>query len=372
MRRMLLGHAGVLVIAVTMTAMAATLVLPSVGLAAERKKIKLKINETVNDLAYVVSSGEVIVEGVGLVTGLDGTGGEAPPSYYRKQLVDQMAKAGVPHAEKLLADPHLSMVTVRMIIPMGVNSRDPIDAQVEVPPGCPTKSLAGGYLISARLYAIGVSTKGEALRDHELGVASGPVMVGTPARPKDLKVGRVLGGGRVKRDYNYTLVIRESRESFHTAKLLEDVINARFHQMEHGHQKGMATGKNSRFLVLKVPELYHQNQARYFQVVQALPVIDRPELRVRRLADWGKELLNPLTAGVAALKLEALGNGSVEVLKQGLKSSDDQVRFFAAEALAYLNETAGVETLGETAIRKPEFRRMPWRPWRRWTSRPRT
>src|SRR5262249_22578158 len=158
--------------------------------------------------------------------------------------------AGVEHAERKLASPQMSIVLVRMTIPMGVNPRDPLDVQVEVPPGCPTKSLAGGYLMSARLFPTAFGTKGEVLRDHELAVARGPVMLGTPARPNDPKVGRVLGGGRVKKEYPYTLVIQESRESYYTAKMLESVVNARFHQAEDGHQKGMATGKTARYLVL--------------------------------------------------------------------------------------------------------------------------
>ena len=73
--------------------------------------------------------------------------------------------------------------------------------------------------------------------------AQGPVMIGTPAKPNDPKVGRVLGGGKVKKDYPFTLVIKENRESFRTAKMLETVINERFHQTEDGHQKGAATAK---------------------------------------------------------------------------------------------------------------------------------
>ncbi len=59
---------------------------------------------------------------------------------------------------------------------------------------------------------------------------------------------------------------------------------------------------------------------------------------------------------MAALKLEGLGTATIEPLKEGLKSPNDQVRFFSAEALAYLGDTAGVEVLGETILRHPEFR----------------
>jgi flagellar basal body P-ring protein FlgI len=336
----------------------AVLALGQVGVAAGKKKKEPpppKINETVGDLAFVVSNGELKVEGVGLVTGLDNSGADPPPSWYRQQLVDEMSKAGVEKAEKLLANPQVSMVLVRMTIPMGVNPTDRLDVQVEVPPACGTRSLAGGYLLTTRLYQVAVA-KGTALRDHELALAQGPVMIGTAAKPADPKIGRVLGGGRVKKDYPYTLVIKENRESYRTAKMLENVVNERFHQTEDGHQKGVATGKTNSYLVLRVPALYHQNQERYFRVVQLLPMVDGPELRVRRLALWSRELLDPKTAGVAALKLEGLGNGASEALQEGLKSDNVQVRFFSAEALAYLNDISGVEVLGQTVVRQPEFR----------------
>ena len=330
-----------------------------IGAAPTKKKKKVippKVQETVGDIAFVVSVGEFKVEGVGLVTGLDNTGADPPPSWYRKDLVNEMSKAGVEKPERLLSNPQISMVIVRMTIPMGVDPTDRLDVHVEVPPACGTKSLAGGYLLTSRLFGVARGKTGEVLKDHEMARAQGPIMIGDPGKPNDLKAGRVLGGGRVKKDYPYTLVIKENRESYHTAKMLETVVNTRFHQTEDGHQKGVATGKTPSYLVLRVPALYHQNQERYFRVVQLLSMVDGPELRVRRMAVWSKELLDPKTAGVAALKLEGLGSSSIEPLKEGLKSPNDQVRFFSAEALAYLGETAGVDVLGETILRHPEFR----------------
>lgn len=357
MRRMVPVRQRALGILVATAAMAVAVSLAFAGPTSRKHRSKPpKIHENVGDLAYVVSRGEMIVEGVGLVSNLENTGGDSPPSTYRKILVDEMKKANVEHPERLLADPRFSMVVVKMAIPMGVGPEDPIDVQVEVPPGCSTKSLAGGYLIKSRLFRLSMTDKGETLRDHELALARGPIMVGTPGKPDSLKVGRVLGGGRVKKEYPFTLVIRENRESYYTAKMLESVINERFHQIEDGHQKGVATGKSANYLELKVPELYHQNQPRFFRVVQALPMIDAPELKARRQEMWSKELLDPKKAGVAALKLEGLGNSAIDSLKEGLKSPNTQVRFFSAEALAYLNDTSGVEVLGETAVRERGFR----------------
>ena len=326
--------------------------------APAKKKAKeppLKIQETVGDLAYVVSNGEQKVEGVGLVVGLENTGSDPPPSSYRQQLVDTMSKAGVEHADKLLGNPQVSMVLVKMTIPLGVDPTDRIDVQVEVPPGCGTKSLVGGYLMETRLRETAV-IKGTTHEGHELAIAQGPVMIGTPTRPNDATVGRVLGGGRVKKDFPYTLVIKETRRSIRTSKLLETVVNSRFHQTEAGHQKGVATGKTEGYLVLKVPALYHQNQERFFRVLQLLPIFDQPELSEQRIAVWKTELLNPETAGVAALKLEGLGSSSINVLQEGLKSTDSDIKFFSAEALAYLDDPTGVEALSDTIVHQAKFR----------------
>ena len=48
----------------------------------KKKKAGLppKVQETVGDLSFVMSRGEMKVEGVGLVVGLDNTGVDPPPS----------------------------------------------------------------------------------------------------------------------------------------------------------------------------------------------------------------------------------------------------------------------------------------------------
>ncbi len=122
--------------------------------APPRKKkevISLKVEETVGDLAFVQQISDIKVMGIGLVTGLENTGADPPPSWERGQLVDEMSKAGVEHPSKLLANPQFSMVIVKMTIHAGASPKDRFDVEVEVPPACGTKSLAGGYLMATRL-----------------------------------------------------------------------------------------------------------------------------------------------------------------------------------------------------------------------------
>ena len=127
---------------------------------------------------------------------------------------------------------------VRLTIPIGVSPTDRLDVQVEVPPACGTTSLAGGYLMMTRLREVKKGPETGPLGGPEMALAQGPIMIGTPAKPKDPKVGRVLGGGKVKKEYPFTLVIKENRESFRTSKMLETVVNERFHQTRRRASKG--------------------------------------------------------------------------------------------------------------------------------------
>ncbi len=81
MRRMVPGRPRALRALVTLAVMAATVAHVAAAPTSHKKKVRPpKIHETVGDLAYVVSKGEMQVEGVGLVAGLENTGGDSPPS----------------------------------------------------------------------------------------------------------------------------------------------------------------------------------------------------------------------------------------------------------------------------------------------------
>lgn len=314
-----------------------------------------KVEETIQDLAYIYSKGESSIEGVGLVFGLDDTGADPPPSYWRQRLVDEMRKANVENANQILKDKRFSLVIVRAKIPNGVTTSDRLDVELELPPASGTTSLAGGYLLQTRLHELMIAG-GTPKEGSDLAVAQGPVMLGTATDPNNPKVGRVLGAARVKKPQPFTLVIKDKRRSFKTSKLLQEVVNQRFHFADGVNETGAATAKTDQFLELKVPRVYHHNQDRYFRVVKLLPIVDTLDLRASRMEDWGRELLDPKTAGVAALRLEGQGATAVETLKKGLSSPNPQVRFFAAEALGYLNDASGVDVLADTATNQREFR----------------
>jgi flagellar basal body P-ring protein FlgI len=328
------------------------------GTPPKKKKpgIPPRVEETVGDLADIFHRSELVLDGVGLVVGLDNTGGDAPPSTDRQRLIDMMRKESVENPNRMLKEDHtVSMVHVRLVVPVGAAPTDRLDLEISLPAGSATKSLAGGYLLATRLREIQVHN-GNEHDSLDRAFAQGPVMIGTPTRPNDLRVGRVLGGGRIKQEIPFQIALKESRRSFRASKMIEDTVNQRFPQTRGVDQKGSAVAKTDQVIELKVPRVYHENQTRFFQIVKLLPMVDTPALRAQRTTEWGRQLLDPATAKKSALRLEALGVTAVDALKEGLTSTDPSVRFCAAESLAYLNEPSCVEILGEAAIKSPENR----------------
>jgi hypothetical protein len=314
-----------------------------------------KVEETVGDLAFIASRGETKLEGVGLVVGLDNTGVDPPPSAWRSRLVDDMRRAGVEHPNQWLKDPRCAMVLVKLTITAGATPRDRLDATVELPPASGTKSLAGGTLLACRLREVMV-LGGSMHEGLDAATVQGPVMTGSVAEPDNVKIGRVLGGGRIRKAVPFRIILNENRRSGRVSAMVESVVNQRFPQTDGVEQKGSAVAKTDGYLELKVPAVYHQNQDRFFRVVKLLPMVDSPTLRSQRTAAWGRDLLDPKKAGIAALRLEGLGPNAIDSLKAGLASPNAQVRFFAAEALAFLNDPSGAEVLGQAARAMPGFR----------------
>src|SRR5712671_887925 len=80
---------------------------------------ELKPPETrfIKDQVTVSGLHPITIESVGLVTNLDGTGGDPPPSMYRTMLITDMRKRNVPNPNAILADPRKALVLIRAAVP---------------------------------------------------------------------------------------------------------------------------------------------------------------------------------------------------------------------------------------------------------------
>ena len=73
--------------------------------------------ETIRDKAAVGNAMPIPVGGVGLVVGLEGTGGDCPPSSYRSILENELRKENIHSIRELLPSPNNAMVFVSGLIP---------------------------------------------------------------------------------------------------------------------------------------------------------------------------------------------------------------------------------------------------------------
>ncbi|NBV45106.1 MAG: hypothetical protein EBR86_05555 [Planctomycetia bacterium] len=306
----------------------------------------------VGDYAAAYGTNPLRVERSALVTGLAGTGGDPPPSSQRQMLIADMQARGVAEPNTLLASPTTSLVWVRAYLPPGVRKGDRFDVYVEVPADNGTTSLANGWLMETRLTEMAVL--GNRVRDGRfLGLAEGPLLVdpvsGGTLDPLSRLRARVPGGGVATTARSIGLVLTPEHRSVALSKRIGDAINKRFHAVIKGSKRGVANPKTDRFVELEVPPVYARNLGRYIKVVRCVAVVEPPAGRHARLELLARQLNDPVTAPGAALRLEAIGRDAVPTLLKGLESTDAEIRFAAAEALAYLGESVAAPHLAEAA-----------------------
>lgn len=302
----------------------------------------------------------VKVEAVSMVTGLDGTGADPPPTPQRASLMAEMNRRKIEHANQILASPNTSLVIVRGFLRPGIQEGDRFDVEVRVPTRGETTSLRGGWLMSVRLTELAVL--GQQIRQgHVFGMAEGAILVDPSATGEDGEPyathGRVLGGGLAIKSRQLGLVIDDRYKSVHLASRIAKSINDRFHLRIDGRKQGVATAKNDELIVIAVHSRYKDNIGRYMRVLQNTVVSETARQRQERGGMLAEQITNPLTAAAAALQLESLGDDQAkEILLAAVESEDTEVRFYAAEALAYLDHTAAVTALAEVARTEPAFR----------------
>jgi hypothetical protein len=338
---------------------------------ADRETAAVK---TIRDVTQVANVEDVPVVGVGLVTGLEDTGGGVPPGPDRAALEDYLRKRGVENIKELFASKTTSLVRVVARISAGAHKNDTVDVCVTVPENCRTTSLRGGKLEECLLYnfdstrnlsaAVSAATGAEpsnrpetAVRGHAFVKAEGPVVAGVTAGGEDgdpsQKRGVVWGGGVFAGpDRPFILQINPEHQYARVAMRIAERVTQTFHGP--GAAPGdIAVARSKNYVTLTVPGPYRLNVARYLRVVGLIPLTEAPSADGAYVKKLSKQLLDPATTVTAALRLEALGAPSIPALKAGLHSDVPLVRFAAAESLAYLGSPSCGEELGRQVVEQP-------------------
>lgn len=300
------------------------------------------------------------LESVGLVTNLDNTGADLSPTAPQRQLlVNEMMTHEVGNPDKLLQSPKTSIVLVRGVLPPGVQKGDRIDVEIMLPSGSETSSLRGGWLMRSRMRQVAV-IDGTLRTGHVDALAEGSVLVDAVFENESTRAsethGRILGSAESNVTRDLGLSVREKDASYRIVTLISKAVNNRFFTFNQGTKTGVCTAKRPNFLELSIPNNYRHNIYHYVRVVSKIPLREEGVKRAERLELLEKKLLEPATASAAAVQLEAIGKDATSALKRGIVSSDPEVKFYAAEALAYLDDADAAVPLGEIARTESAFR----------------
>ncbi len=314
----------------------------------------------VGDLAVPYGMFPVEIGAVGLVTRLRGTGSDPKPSPETQLLIGEMQTRGVPSPSAVLASPDTALVKVRGVLRPGIQKGDRFDVEVRVLSGSETTSLRGGRLLETDLKEFARLTDNRIHTGHTWGRAEGPIMVDPAAEANRDRVrktrGWILGGGVALKSRPLALILKPESQSVLNSARIETAVNKRFHAFSGGTKIGMAKALTDQKVELRIHPRYKDNVQRYVQVVRAIALRESETMRQQRLDLLEKQLLDPITSSRAALQLEAVGGQAVEVLLGAIESPDAEVRFYAAQALAYLDQSEAAEPLAEAARRQPAFR----------------
>lgn len=330
--------------------------------AEEEKRYATKIDTPlIGEYTNFAGLAPIALEGVGIVVGLAGTGGDPAPSVWRSALLEDLKRHGVANPNEIIRSPSTALVLVRAFLPPVTEKGETIDVEVRIPESAAATSLEGGWLmpltLAEQVIAGGMIRKGKALAK-----AAGPVMVGGIGQEgqasNTLKMrGRVLGGATVLGERELAVYLRNDFRSVRNTIRVAEAIGRRFHDYDkHGIKKPMADAKDDQKIVLSLHPKYKNNFARYLQVIRHIAFHETPVAMRVRLEKLKDALIVPQTTERAALQLEAIGTDAVPILKAGLKSPTLECRFNSAVALAYLGESDAIPTLLEVIKSERAFR----------------
>ena len=299
------------------------------------------------------------LKGVALVTGLEATGSDPAPSSVRNYLIGEMKSRQISKPEEILKDPNNSLAIVIAHMPAACKKGDPIDVEVQISPKSKTTSLRGGWVMLTRMRPM-INFDGQTHTGHIAGLAQGNIVVDSIFNGKSDLIsetrGRILGGGVCGQDRELGLAVRQDDSSVVATTSIAAAINERFHAYSNGSKRGSAEPVNDRRVKLLVPTRYRHNIQRFVFVCRSLAIRESPGDKQARLATLERKLLEPTTSASAALQLEGIGSDGISVLEKGLQSPNEEVRFYSAEALAYLDQPIASKELGLAAMNESAFR----------------
>lgn len=226
---------------------------------------------SVQDLARIEGQSRSPLRGIGIVTGLRGTGDSGAELVMARPLAEVYRNNGNPIGElkDLAKSKSAAIVTLSAMIPEGGGKKgDLIDVYVQVSHSA--SSLRGGTLVlSPLLHPL------PNMPEPVFGFATGMITIEDTEVPT---VGVIRGGGQLIKDVRpaaiedaFTLVIRPAFRSFKTASELADAINGPATDLEFGESmpEMIATPIDDASVRVVIPVHERETPARFIGRVMA-------------------------------------------------------------------------------------------------------
>lgn len=305
------------------------------------------LQDTVGELARIAGREPVTVQGFGFVTGLDGTGTRVVPPGIRQQVLNMMRRNKVEGAEEILASPDTAVVTVTGQMGAGTGKGEVFDLDVRAIANTETTSLEGGFVLECDLTRVELA-RGVESRSETLALGRGSIFVspfapegGAAKETPDLRVGRILAGGKALKTRHFRLALLSP--SVRSADQIVRLVNARF----PGAAKG---SEDAGRIDLEVPKAYLDDKPHFLDLVGALYMRETPDGRDKRIALLLDELKGGRDMDRVALCLEAFGSTVVPRLHTLAEDPSEAVRFYVGRTLAWLQDAQAVHGLERIAL----------------------
>ncbi|HYE03477.1 MAG TPA: flagellar basal body P-ring protein FlgI [Phycisphaerales bacterium] len=309
----------------------------------------------------------VLVSGLGVVVGLNGTGGGELHPAVQATMERELARNGVGRGapgpmgdagitpRQMLRDPNVAVVIVEAAIPPGAPEDHRFDVRVRTLPGSSVTSLEGGTLWTTEL-RIGPASAFGAYKTRVLAEARGPIFINPFAEPgaegEDAvtrTVGRVLAGGRVTDPLRLELVLDNTSHA--RARSVVSAINTRFPEGP-GDEGPTAHGRNAESIAVRVPRAYAARPAEFVQLLRCTRIDQAyPQEVAKRYVEALKQ--RPELAEDLSWCLQAVGKPALPFLAELYAYPEALPRMAALRAGARLGDHRVVEDLKEMALAGP-------------------
>lgn len=301
------------------------------------------------------------IENIGLVTQLHGTGGPVRASSQREKILDTMRRLDVEQPNTLLDDESTALTVATAVVPPAARKGQALDIIIRKSSHSEATSLEHGWLMETPLTEMSV-LEGRIREGFDLAKVQGYLVTQSQITGEDTEdsklQGLIIGGGGLLKSRDLGISVDAEFADAVTLSAMVTPINGRF-TLFNGHKKtGIATPRDSGYMEIKVPPRYRLDPYHFINVVLRLGFLENSEQRTQRINSLRGRLLDPSSAREACWELEAIGEDAIPLLTETSQHPNDEIAFYVAHALAYLNDSQATSKLKSLCLKEPAFRAM--------------